>query len=407
MKRNWPIFVFFILIIILIFYFSVVNQNQKANKPLKFAPVSFLDSYYTENRSLSNNISRKLVQEPNLNDPAVKQNLEIINKANALEQKKKLLGANTICVFKANKFLPYTFDQFVNTFTGLILPQQLLAVRAANGTRAANGSNNYQLVDFSKIKPVDADKAVFYGIAPKLFNQARDQGACGSCWAYSAVTAVEAQVVKKFLIENPAYVSTQYYIDCVEQCKGCKGGFPIFVYEQVAKDGFVVWDDYAPYLGKESGTCAPPRQRFPYQLQGSIVFSKDNAAYFTKDKLNDAFQFQNLELSVPEPAMIEKIKQILFNYGPISVLIYVDDKLPFFSSGIYKTVDTKDGVKQKPNHAVVIGGYGINVYGESYWIMRNSWGESYGEAGNIPLSMDSPICGLDIPVFDEVPPVIS
>ncbi len=372
---------------------SIQNNKKILNERIQFNQVSFLDSYYLENR--------KLVQEPNLEDPVIKQNLEIIAKANAMEQKKKLLGANTICVFKANRFLPYSYDQFVNTFTGLILPQQLLA----GPVRASNGS--YQLVDFSKIKPIDADKAVFYGIAPKLFNKARDQGACGSCWAYSAVTAVEAQVVKKFLIENPAYVSTQYYIDCVEQCKGCKGGFPVFVYEQVAKDGFVVWDDYAPYLGKESGTCAPPKQRFPYQLQGAIVFSKDNAAYFTKDKLNDAFQYQNLELSVPDKVMIDKIKQILFNYGPISVLLYVDDKLPFYSSGIYKTVDTKDGVKQKPNHAVVVGGYGINVYGESYWIIRNSWGSEYGESGNIALSMDSPICGLDIPVFDDVPPTIS
>jgi hypothetical protein len=394
MNKNWPVYVFIVLILIVIFSIYLTNRSHSEEEQFQFANVSFLDSYYKENR--------RLAQEPNPEDPIIKTNLEIISKANAMEQKKKLLGANTICVFKANKFLPYTFDQFVNTFTGLILPQQLLA---GGPVRASNGS--YKLVDFDKIKPVDTDKAVFYGIAPKLFNKARDQGACGSCWAYSGVTAIEAQVVKKFLIENPAYVSTQYYIDCVQQCKGCKGGFPVFVYEQVAKDGFVVWEDYAPYLGKETGTCSPPRQKFPYQLQGSIVFSKDNAAYFTADKLTDAFQYQNLELDVPNEATIEKIKKILFNYGPISVLIYVDDKLPFYSSGIYKTVDTKDGVKQKPNHAVVIGGYGINVYGERYWIIRNSWSDTYGEGGNISLTMDSPICGLDIPVFDDVPPVIS
>lgn len=395
MKKNWPVYSFIILLLLIIFAISLYNNRSDNNKPIQFSNVSFLESYYGQPE-------KKLIQAPtDTNDPAVRTNLEIIANANAMEQKKLLLGANTICVFKANKFLPYTFEQFVNTFTGLILPQQLLA---GGPVRASNG--NYKLVDFDKVKPVDPDRAVFYGIAPKLFNKARDQGACGSCWAYSGVTAIEAQVVKKFLIENPAYVSIQYYIDCVEQCKGCKGGFPIFVYEQVAKDGYVVWDDYAPYLGKESGTCAPPRQKFPYQLQGAVVFSKDNAGYFTANQITDAFQFQNLELDVPNDSTIEKIKKMLFNYGPISALIFVDDKLPFFSSGIYKTVDTKDGVKQKPNHAIVIGGYGINVYGENYWIIRNSWGSEWGEDGYVPLSMDSPICGLDIPIFDDIPPLL-
>jgi hypothetical protein len=396
MKKNWPVYIFIILILLLIF--SLIQSNKSEDsKPIQFSNVSFLDSYYGQPE-------RKLIQDIQLNpdDPVIKKNLEIIGKANAMEQKKLLLGANTICVFKANKYLPYTFEQFVNTFTGLILPQQLLT--GGGPLRVSNG--NYKLVDFDKVKPVDPDRAVFYGIAPKLFNKARDQGACGSCWAYSGVTAIEAQVVKKFLIENPAYVSVQYYIDCVQQCKGCKGGFPLFVYEQVAKDGYVVWDDYAPYLGKETGTCAPPRQRFPYQLQGTVVFSKDDAAYFTANQITDAFQFQNLELSVPTNVGIEKIKKILFNYGPISALIYVDDKLPFYSSGIYKTMDEKDGVKQKPNHAIVIGGYGINVYGERYWIIRNSWGPEYGEQGNVSLSMDSPICGLDIPIFDDIPPLL-
>jgi hypothetical protein len=401
MKRNWPIFVFFLLIFLLVIYLSIQNNKDQFNKPIRFANVSFLDQYYSEKEN------RKLVQEPNPEDPVIRQNLEIINKANAMEQKKKLLGANTICVFKANRFLPYTYPQFVATFTGLILPQQLIGGQTVHNSSIAQPLHistplptGIKKVDFAKIKPVDADKAVFYGIAPKLFNKPRDQGACGSCWAYSAVACVEAQVVKKFLIENPAYVSTQYYIDWVKECKGCKGGFPLFVYQQVA-------NDVRPYLGKESGVCEPPRQRFPYQLQGSIVYGNNGeAGYFPKDRLTEGLSYQNLELRVLSDPEIENLKKVLFNYGPISALIYIDDKLPFYSSGIYKTVDNKDGVKQNPNHAVVIGGYGINVYSERYWIIRNSWSTEYGEGGNIILSMDSPMCGFDIPIFDDIPPLV-
>ena len=379
--------VVFIFVIILALFIFILSSKQKSSTKTLSYPITFTDDklgpLYIQNE-----------------DPTVKKNLEIINKANDMEFKRKLAGAPTICVFKPNKFISYSYDQFIDTFTGLILPtaNQVSPVKAAN--------SNVKTIDFSKIPPVDSERAVFYGVAPKLFNKARDQGACGSCWAYSGVTVLEAQVVKKFLIENPAYLSTQYYVDCVKQCRGCQGGFPLYVYEQVAKDGFVVWDAYAPYLGKESNVCQPPKEKFPVQLQGMIIFSKESAAYFTPNQIDDAFQYQNLELNILSEQQIEQIKKILFNYGPISALIYVDDKLPYFSNGIYKTVDNKDGVKQNPNHAVVIGGYGINVYGEKYWIIRNSWGSEWGEDGYLPLSMDSPMSGFDIPVFDNIPPTI-
>lgn len=423
MNQSW-IFLFIILLLVLIFIVSSKSKNQKEILPITY---------------IQETVTPRLIQ--NENDPVVQKNLTLIESANDMEQKKKLAGAPTICVFKPNKFITYSYDQFIATFTGLILPSALGPTRA--NTPAVKYLNPYEPrtlayqgfdpdhtddflhiqqrdidsimriqtetgrpLDFSKIPPVEPDKSVFYGVSPKLFNKARDQGACGSCWAYSAVTAIEAQVVKKFLIENPAYLSIQYYIDCVKQCRGCEGGFPIYVYEQVAKDGFVVWDAYAPYLGQETQVCQPPKEKFPFQLQGMIVFSKNDASYFTAQEVEKAFTYQNLELDIPNNDTINKIKKILFNYGPVSALIYVDDKLPYFSNGIYKTIDNKDGVKQNPNHAIVIGGYGINVYGERYWIIRNSWGSEWGEDGYVPLSMDSAIAGIDIPVFDNIPPTL-
>jgi C1A family cysteine protease len=329
----------------------------------------------------------------------IKDNLQVIQTANDMEQKKKAEGAPTICVFIPNKFLPYRYEDFIKTFTGLILPFSPSPVPIQ--------TENVKLVDFSKIPEVSKDRAVFYGVAPKLFNKARDQGPCGSCWAYSGVTAIEAQVVKKYLVENPAYVSIQYYVDCVKECKGCEGGFPLYVYEQIARDGFVVWDDFAPYIGVQNDICAPPKEKFPVTTSGTIVFGKNgNAGYFDSKQFKEAFDFQELELKIPSLEQIENLKKILFNYGPLSALIYVDDKLPYFSSGIYKTVDTKDGKKQNPNHAIVIGGYGINVYGETYWVIRNSWGSEWGEDGYVPLSMDSPISGINIPLLDLIPPTL-
>jgi hypothetical protein len=386
MKQQSWIFLFIIILLLLIFILSSKTTQKK-----EILPITFIDSL----------VHPKRIQD--VNNPIVQNNLKTIEKANDMEFKRKLAGAPTICVFKPNKFITYTYEQFIDTFTGLILPK---AVTPGPVMPMKAQNESLKLIDFNQIPSVPQDRSVFYGVAPKLFNKARDQGSCGSCWAYSAVTVIEAQVVKKFLIDNPAYLSTQYYIDCVKECRGCEGGFPIFVYEQVAKDGFVVWDAYAPYLGQESKVCQPPKEKFPFQLNGSIVFSKDNAAYFNNEQYEQAFQYQNLELEKLNEDMIDKIRKILFKYGPISALVYVDDKLPYFSNGIYMTLDSKDGVKQNPNHAVVIGGYGVNVYGEKYWVIRNSWGSEWGEDGYFPLSIDSPMSGFNIPVFDDIPPTL-
>jgi hypothetical protein len=333
----------------------------------------------------------------------VESNLELIKKSNieqqALQQK---LGPNfKVATFAGNKFLPFTYEQFIINFTGLNIPENLLTTSAKF---IANG--NYQLVDFERIPGTEDRKDIFYGLSPKLFNKARDQGTCGSCWSFAAVACVEAQIVKKFLSESPPFVSVQYYLDCVKRARGCEGGFPIYVYQRMAMDGFVPWEDNVPYLG-ETITCTVPFKKFPINFKGVIMGSKTNFAYFDSRNLAEAEKYENLELIVPDVSMIQKIKKLLFNYGPLGLLIYVDQKLPFFQNGIYIALNTnKDGVKQWPNHAVVIAGYGMNVYGQDYWIVRNSWGSEWAEDGYIPLSTKSYISGLNIPILDQVPPLV-
>jgi hypothetical protein len=109
-----------------------------------------------------------------------------------------------------------------------------------------------------------------------------------------------------------------------------------------------------PYVQQKDLTCVLPEGVIPYQveLKGIISFGKDDAGFFPSDNLMGAENFRSLELNVPSETLREKIKKILFFYGPLTVLIYVDEKLPYVASGIYKSTDTKDGKKMNPNHAV-------------------------------------------------------
>jgi C1A family cysteine protease len=328
----------------------------------------------------------------------VKQNLQKIYQYNQEETKKKEINAKA--KFSANKFLPYTHDEIVQNFTGLAIPRHLLQADPVPV------STNYHLIDMDQIPSTESKKDIFYGISPKLFNKARDQGICGSCWAFSAVTAIEAQIVKKYVTENPAYVSVQYYIDCVKKAKGCEGGFPLYVYEKLAEDGFIPWDVYTPYSESKSEICTGSKLNLPIDLKGIICFGKTDVAYFDKDHIKDSENFYNLELTVPDAKMKEKIKKILFEFGPLSILIYVDHKLPYISSGIFIANNKKDGKLMYPNHAVVVAGYGMNIYGEDYWIVRNSWGSEWAEDGYVQLSTKSHISGLNIPILEKEPPLI-
>jgi hypothetical protein len=357
----------------------------------------------------------------------VDANLNLIHTSNLQERARLERGkTDQVVTFTANRFLPYTHQEIIQLFTGLLIPEEYRNPMYPNPAppmirAAANGSPNgattggatggatdgdtgksYK-IDFSKIPSTQARYDIFYGISPKLFGEPLDQGTCGSCWAFASCGVLGAQLTKQSVAEKAITLSVQYYIDCVQQNYGCDGGFPVYVYEKVATDKFVVFDDgAAPYVQQKDKIpiCDNPNlTRFKVDLKGIISFGKEDAAFFTKDNLKGAELYRSLELQVPSDQLRDKIKKILFFYGPMTVLIYVDTKLPYVSSGIYKSTDMKDGMKMNPNHAVIIAGFGVDLDGEEYWIIRNSWGKDWAESGYFQLSVDSPICGLTLPIL--------
>jgi hypothetical protein len=344
----------------------------------------------------------------------VESNLTRINVAN-LEQKQMLEEGKTdkVVVFSANRFLPYTHQEIIQLYTGLLIPEEYRNPSNPNPAprQMANGSGNGSFgksfkIDFNKIPSTQQRYDIFYGISPRLFENPSDQGTCGSCWAFASCGVVGAQITKSQITEKPVSPSVQYYINCTAQNFGCDGGFPIYVYEKMAADKFVVLDnpEKLPYVQQKDLTCVLPEGVIPYQveLKGIISFGKDDAGFFPSDNLMGAENFRSLELNVPSETLREKIKKILFFYGPLTVLIYVDEKLPYVASGIYKSTDTKDGKKMNPNHAVVIAGYGVDLDGDEYWIIRNSWGKDWAESGYFQMDVESPICGMTVPIFGSI-----
>jgi len=178
----------------------------------------------------------------------------------------------------------------------------------------------------------------------------KDQGQCGSCWAFSTTGVLEG-----FNYVNNGELlsfSEQQIVDCASAAGyGCQGGWPYLAVQYAAQNGLELESDY-PYTAKD-GTC-------------SFDASKAH-------KVNSNYQFVT-------PKSTDQLKSALVNF-PVSVLIEADqDTFQFYKSGVLAT-----GCGANLDHAVLAVGYQKVGVLEAF-IVKNSWGTSWGSDGYIFIS---------------------
>lgn len=193
-------------------------------------------------------------------------------------------------------------------------------------------------------------------------NPIKDQGNCGSCWAFSALQSCESA---EFLKYNILYsLSEQSLVDCVTTNKGCNGGSPVDAFEYIINkwNGKVMLED-----------------DYPYQAVRSYCL-------YDKAKAVGHFSSYIVVESGSETDLAAKCEQ----YGPVSIGIDATKaSFQLYSSGIY---DEPHCNIFMINHGVGLVGYGTED-DVAYWIVRNSWGTSWGEAGYIRMIRGTNQCG--------------
>lgn len=200
----------------------------------------------------------------------------------------------------------------------------------------------------------------------------KDQGDCGSCWAFSAVSGIESGL---FMSTGslPDALSTQQVISCDNKDDGCDGGDLPTAFKYVKKDGGIDTDSSYPDKSHKSGNTGK---------------CKDH---------NHVVQVTNYKFAVPECTGgacnnqdEDGLKAALNKFGPLSVCVNAND-WDDYSHGVY----TKkcSGKYNKLDHCVQLVGYDTTA-STPYWKVRNSWASDWGEKGFIRLPMGENACGI-------------
>ncbi|XP_030855207.1 cathepsin L-like [Strongylocentrotus purpuratus] len=190
----------------------------------------------------------------------------------------------------------------------------------------------------------------------------KNQGMCGSCWAFSAIGNMEGQwqIKKGELIS----LSEQELVDCDKVDGGCEGGEMRDAYEAVIKLGGAMSEEKYPYRG-ENEKCKFNMTDVRVKINGYVNISKNET----------------------------EMAGWLAAHGPISIGINAL-MMQFYFGGIahpWKIFCNPDSL----DHGVLIVGYGVKD-GEPYWIVKNSWGKDWGEEGYYLVYRGDGTCGLNL-----------
>jgi len=192
----------------------------------------------------------------------------------------------------------------------------------------------------------------------------KDQGQCGSCWAFSVTENVESVYMIKNNIGSADMppLSPQEIVDCDTDDAGCNGGDPPTAYKYIINAGGLETDADYPYTAS-GGSCQ-----------------------FDKTKVKAAISSWKYATD-PNTKSEPEMQDALVNWGGLSICVDASSWQDY-SGGVLMASDCSDNL----DHCVQAVGYDL-TQSPSFWIVRNSWGTDWGESGYIKLEFGQDTCG--------------
>ncbi|VDO23296.1 unnamed protein product [Haemonchus placei] len=199
--------------------------------------------------------------------------------------------------------------------------------------------------------------------ARNVVSPVKAQGNCGSCWAFAATATVEAAWA--IAHGEMRTLSEQTLLDCDFDDNACDGGDEDKAFRYIHRHGLAYTADL-PYVAHRQNTC---------RVDGNVT--KIEVAYF---------------IHPDEQSIIDW----LVGYGPVNIGIAVTPDMKPYKGGVF--TPNADDCKHKVVglHSLMITGYGTTEAGEKYWIVKNSWGNTWGvEHGYVYFARGINACGIE------------
>ncbi|KAK4259620.1 hypothetical protein QN277_005932 [Acacia crassicarpa] len=233
-----------------------------------------------------------------------------------------------------NKFADMSSDEFKRVFL-----RQLPTPTTNHSTARFNNVQRYNCAP-----PASVDWREKGVVTP-----VKNQGRCGSCWAFGTTGAIES--INAINTGELFPLSEQELVDCDSVSRGCSGGYTQRAFEWIIKNGGISEDAVYPYRARD-GVCKANNM----QNRGRVV------------KINS---YEKVPRS-DEALLCATAQQ------PITVALDAT-YIQLYKDGIFDGGNCKRD-STYINHAVLIVGYGSND-GKDYWIVKNSWKENWGSNG--------------------------
>ncbi|KAM7251436.1 hypothetical protein ACFE04_023319 [Oxalis oulophora] len=240
-----------------------------------------------------------------------------------------------------NKFADLTNEEYRVLYLGT---KSDVHRRLMKAKRAV--TNRYAFREGQAVLPEKVDWRDLGAVSP-----VKNQGSCGSCWAFSTIAAVEG--INKIVTGELITLSEQELVDCDKAYNaGCNGGLMDYAFQFIIQNGGIDSAQDYPYRGYDN-QCDP---------------SRVNSKVVSIDGYEDV------------PPYDESALKTAVAHQPVSVAIEAGGPtFQFYESGIFSG---RCGAAL--DHGVVVVGYGTEN-GMDYWLVRNSWGADWGESGYIKM----------------------
>ncbi|PON68373.1 Cyseine protease [Trema orientale] len=241
-----------------------------------------------------------------------------------------------------NNYTDLTNEEFLTYFTGYKEPSSSRSSRQYSSFMYENVTDIPTTVDWRDQGAV---------------TEIKYQGQCGCCWAFSAVAAVEG--ITQIKTGNLVSLSEQQLLDCAtDGNNGCHGGWMNNAFKYIIENRGITTESSYQYQGTEGLTCQTGENAYASAAQ---IAGYDDVPVNSEESLLQAVSGQPVSVTVDASGL---------NFRA-------------YRSGVFS-----GDCGTAPTHAVTVVGYGTTEDGIKYWLLKNSWGQTWGENGYMKLMRD-------------------